>query len=235
MNIIDSYARLPIGLYQDIRALQEGDTPYDDIDLRVKIMAMLTGQTERDVLNAPLAESSVWADAITFLERPAPEIGRIASSYRCGRFELVPTGDPRNITTAQYIDFQTFAPEGDARLVELLSVFLVPRGCKYNDGYDIAEVQAAIREDLYVTDALAVSAFFLTKLAALIRTSRSSLARMARKEKDPRKAARIRTELARLERLTETVLKASRPAGDGSPTSTTSAPPAAAPGTTSGK
>ena len=46
MNIIDSYARLPIGLYQDIRALQEGATPYDDIDLRVKIMAMLTGQTE---------------------------------------------------------------------------------------------------------------------------------------------------------------------------------------------
>lgn len=201
--MITSHDQLPLGAYLDILALQERDM--DDIDRRVAILAILTGKTEREVLNVPIADVSAWSDAAAFLERPAAIPKRIASSYRLGGFDLVPTTDLNKITTAQYIDFRTFAPEGDARLVELASVFLVPRGKPYADGYDIAEVQQAIREELTVTDALALSAFFLTRYAALIRTSRSFLARLARTETDKAKAARIRKRLADLETLVETL------------------------------
>ena len=200
--MITSYKELPVGLWLDIRKIQE-ETP-DPVDARVAIVAILTGKTEREILNAPLSESSEWFARAEFLEAPDPDISsRIAASYKAGPFDLVPTTDLRKITTAQYIDFQNFAPEGERKLVELLSVFLIPKGLEYNEGYDIAEVQQAIREDLSVLDTLALSAFFLNKYAALIRRSRSSLARLEKKEKNPAMKEAIRRRLEKLKTLTD--------------------------------
>lgn len=213
--MITSYSQLPLGLFLDIRALQE-DEALDPIDLRVAVVAALTGKTEREVLDAPIAESSEWFAAASFLE-PDPDVPkRIADAYHLGEWELIPTTDLRKITTAQYIDFQAFAPGGEKTLPQLLSVFLVPKGRAYNDGYDVAAVQQAIRDQLPVTDVLALSGFFLTKYAGLIRTSRSFLGRILKQERDPRKKARIRTRLATLETLVETL----QTAGAGSPAST---------------
>lgn len=213
--MITSYSQLPLGLFLDIRALQE-DESIDPIDLRIAVVAALTGKTEREVLDAPIAESSEWFAAASFLEHDADVPKRIADAYHLGEWELIPTTDLRKITTAQYIDFQAFAPGGEKTLPQLLSVFLVPKGRAYNDGYDVAAVQQAIRDQLPVTDVLALSAFFLTKYARLIKTSRSFLGRILKQERDPRKKARIRTRLATLETLVETL----QTAGAGSPAST---------------
>lgn len=43
-----------------------------------------------------------------------------------------------NITTAQYIDFTNHSSTGD--LSKMLSVFIIPEGHKYNDGYDMLQV-----------------------------------------------------------------------------------------------
>lgn len=213
--MITSYSQLPLGLFLDIRALQE-DEALDPIDLRVAVVAALTGKTEREVLDAPIAESSEWFAAASFLEHDADVPKRIADAYHLGEWELIPTTDLRKITTAQYIDFQAFAPGGEKTLPQLLSVFLVPKGRAYNDGYDVAAVQQAIRDQLTVSDVMALQAFFLTKYAGLIRTSRSFLGRILKQERDPRKKARIRTRLATLETLVETL----QTAGAGSPAST---------------
>lgn len=213
--MIDSYAKLPLGLYLDIRALQEDDA-MDLVDLRVAIVAALTGKTDREVLDAPIAESSEWFAAAAFLEHDCDIPKRIADSYSLAGWELIPTTDLRKITTAQYIDFQTYAPGGEKNLPGLLSVFLVPKGRAYNDGYDTAAVQQAIRDQLPISDVLALSAFFLTRYAALIRTSRSFLGRILKQERDPRKQARIRTRLQTLEKVVETL----RTVGAGSPAST---------------
>lgn len=226
--MIDSFDKLPLGLYLELRAIPKD---IDETDRTVAVIAILTGQTERDVLNAPIADFREWAARAAFLDQEPPTFRRrVADAYHLGGFELVPTTDLRKVTTAQYIDFQGFAPEGEARLPELLSVFLVPRGHKYGDGYDPVDVQQAIRDGMSVTDVLTLAAFFLTSYAKLIRASRSFLARLARTEKDKAKRERIRTRLQTLETLLETL----RLAGDGSPTWTPSPRPADAPGMTSG-
>ena len=46
--------------------------------------------------------------------------------------------------------------------MEFLSVILVPKGHRYNDGYDIIEVQRAIREEMSVSDGVSLAGFFLT-------------------------------------------------------------------------
>lgn len=217
--MITTYHDLPLGTWLEIQALPYD--PIDDTDYRIRVLSLLTGLSERDILYAPIAQVHEWARQAAFLERDAPEAGRIARAYQAGPYKLIPTADLRKVTTAQYIDFQTFAPGGEEKLVELLSVFLIPEGCKYNDGYDIAAVQQAIRQDLTVADAVALSAFFLTRYAALIRNSRISLARLLKREKDPGKREAIRARLAELEKLTESLLTVSPPAGGGSPASTT--------------
>lgn len=212
MTIIDSFAALPLGTYLDILAIN-ADEARDEVDRQVAVLALLTGASERDILNLPIAEYSELARKADFLGTPPAIPSRIAASYVCGPFRLKPTADFRKVTAAQYIDFQTFAPEGDARFVELLSVFLVPEGKAYNDGYDVLEVQDAIRADLTVLDALALSAFFLTRFAASIRATEISLSRLVRKERNPQKRARMEAQLARLQ-----AAKASLTAGAGSAT-----------------
>lgn len=212
MTIIDSFAALPLGLYLDILAVN-ADEARDEVDRQVATLALLTNTSEREILNLPIPEYSELAAAARFLgEQPAIP-SRIAASYVCGPFRLKPTADFRRITAAQYIDFQTFAPEGDARFVELLSVFLVPEGKDYNDGYDVLEVQAAIRADLSVLDALALSAFFLTRFARSIRATETSLCRLVKKERNPKRRAKMEEQLARLQ-----AAKASLTAGAGSAT-----------------
>lgn len=43
-----------------------------------------------------------------------------------------------NVTTAQYVDFMNHSNTND--FVKMLSVFIIPDGHKYNDGYDMLQV-----------------------------------------------------------------------------------------------
>lgn len=43
-----------------------------------------------------------------------------------------------NITTAQYIDYANHSKTGD--MAKMLSVFIIPKNHKYNDGYDMLQV-----------------------------------------------------------------------------------------------
>lgn len=210
-QIIDSFAALPVGVWLQILAVNKDDTR-DEVDKQVGTLALLTGRTERELLNIPIAEYSALARKADFLASVPERLPRAARSYKAGAFTLRAQTDLNKITAAQYIDFQTFAPEGEARLVELLSVALVPDGCDYNDGtYDLGAVQDAIREGISVEQALSLTAFFLGKFAALIVSTRRSLTRMARTERNPERRARMRERLADLERAAETLLAA----GDG--------------------
>ena len=203
-SIIENFAALPVGVWLDILAVNS-DEAREDIDKQVGTIALLTGMTEREVLNLPIAEYSALARKADFLGVAPARLPRAARSYKCGDWTLRAQMDLRKITAAQYIDFQTFAPEGDKRLVELLSVVLIPDGKEYNDGYDIAEVQAAIREHLSVEQALSLTAFFLTKFAALIRSTRNSLSQIARTERNKERRGRLMVTLTEMEATLETL------------------------------
>lgn len=196
---IDNYRDLPLGLYEQICAVRREE----DIDYQIAVLALLTGQTERDILDLPIGDYSRLAKKAAFLYT-APEadtLPRVADAYKVNGWELIPTKDLRKITAAQYIDFQEYTkkPDEAANLAPILSCFLIPRGCKYNDGYDVLEVQTAIRE-LSVADVLAVSAFFFRQYAALMLDTRTSLERLASRERNPGKRAELE---ARMERMRE--------------------------------
>ena len=169
--MIDNYTNLPLGLYLDIDAVLQSDA--DDIDKQVRIIALLDGTTPEAVLALPLNEYSAKAAATDFLRHDCPPISA-PSRVISGDLVLIPTKDFTNITTAQYVDFQTFSKGGTAKLPELIAVLLVPEGHNYNDGYDVAQVARVVR-DLPLPVALGLSAFFFGQLVQSIQASLTSL------------------------------------------------------------
>ena len=186
-GIIDNYRDLPIGKYEEIVALCNEEMT--DVDRKVAILSVLTGLTEDEVLHLPLATFSDYSAKARFIEQECPEnlIPGVARSYHIGGFVLLPVNDIRKITAAQFIDFQTFAQERDTKTVELLSCLLVPRGMDYNEGYDVMEVQNALRDEMSVAEALALLAFFFAGWLRSVRSTLSSSARMIGRVKDKAK------------------------------------------------
>ena len=159
-DIIDNYRDLPLGKYEELVRLCREEM--NDVDRKVAIIAVLTGLTEDEVLRLPLTTFTDYSAKSRFIENECPDnlIPAVAKSYPYGGFNLVPANDIRKITAAQFIDFQTFSEDKQNKVPELLSCLLVPKGQEYNEGYDIMEVHAALREEMSVAEALALLAFF---------------------------------------------------------------------------
>lgn len=208
--MIDNYNSLPIGMYLKIRKALDGAG--DDIDKQVKVVAYLSGKTEDEVLHLPISEYSALARKADFLAGEA--IGTpVRKEYDAAGWKLVPTSDYRKMETGQYIDFQTYVGDLDTYLVEFLSVMLVPKGKRYCEGYDIAEVQAAIRDHMTMGDAIPLLAFFFRSLETSTQDLLNFSESAAKEIRDKDKRKRILTRIAE-------VKARSRRSGDGSPTST---------------
>ena len=68
----------------------------------------------------------------------------IKDKYTAGDMVLVPMLDFTQITVAQMMDFSVLSTHPVENIEKLLAIFLIPKGKKYNDGYDLMEVQKAI-------------------------------------------------------------------------------------------
>lgn len=192
IHIIDSYRSLPIGDYQDILALCK-DNALEELDRQVKILSILTKVDEDTLLNLPIYDFKRLTSKMGFLEKDLPtQVTRLAESYKIGKFELIPVKDMRKVITAQYIDFQSFHQAGfDEHFVEILSCLLVPKGKKYNQDYDIIEVQDAIRRDLNVHDAASLYAFFIFSCRESIKDMLTFSLQETKKIKDKEKREKI--------------------------------------------
>lgn len=196
IRIIQSYRELPIGDYQDILALCK-DESLEELDRQVKILSILTKVDEDTLLNLPIQEFKVLTSRMGFLEKDLPtKVTRLENSYKIGKFELVPVTDMRKVITAQYIDFQSFHQAGfEDHFVEILSCLLIPKGMKYNQDYDIIEVQDAIRKDLNVHDAASLYAFFIFSCRESIKDMLTFSLQETQKIKDKEKREKIQGQI----------------------------------------
>lgn len=218
--MITSYANLTLGAFQRLYAIPDDMEP---LDRQVAVLAVLSNCTEDDILRLPLDEYSRRVAASRFLDTDMTQ--RLPQrSYKVGPYDLEPVRDFKKMTTAQFVDFKNFTDSaaGDDRAlanltVELLSCMMVPKGRTYCDGYDPVDVQAAIRDHLRADDAVALSAFFLSRWTNWSRRILASSRRIARKAKRPDLLAKIRT----LGTVRRSMLRTpSRPSGGGSRSST---------------
>lgn len=196
--MISSYDKLTIGKYLEIKKIIESD--YDDIDKNVQLICILGDYDEETVLDLPLSGFNRLLQGTAFLAS-TPKPNPVSHRYKLGKMELEIT-NLEKMTTAQFIDYQTFIKD-ENKIVELLSVLLIPKGCKYNDGYDIMDVQKLIKENLSILDCLGLSAFFLQLYQALLKStvtySIKKLKKVMKKEKDMEKRMMMEKAIRNLE------------------------------------
>lgn len=155
-----NYSNLPIGKYQRILAMLNGNK--DDIEAHASLLSILYDMTEDEVLDLPLQKYAEMSESTAFLHENIGYVKpRAKDKYKIGDLVLLPTKDVKKFTASQYIDYQTFLKK-ENDMVGLMTTLLVPKGCKYGVGYDMADVYQAV-EMLPVMDVLELSAFFLQK------------------------------------------------------------------------
>ena len=191
--MIDNYNKLTIGKYLELVEIIDDDT-LADIDKNVELIALLDDKEVDMIYDLPLPEFNDKIQKTAFLyEEPKPL--QVSTVYKLGDMELEACLNINDLTTAQFIDYQTYVKDKN-KMVELLSVFLVPKGHKYNKDYDVFEVQKIIRDNMPITQAMGLSDFFLLLYKSLLKASLISstrkLKKMMRKEKDLKKKEMMR-------------------------------------------
>ncbi len=179
---------LPLNKYVEIVNLYT-DTDLDDEDRLLYVSQVLF---DVNPLKLTMAELSKLIGRSEFLKSPIPKV-RVRDTYTLGNTKYVLMKDLKDVSVAQWIDFQSYLKDGSGadNWHNILSVFLFPEGHgEYGEGYDLMKVKEDISNHLSVADSLAISSFFLTFQKRLSVLSLLSTRRRMLKGMKDRKARR---------------------------------------------
>lgn len=151
--------------YRTLLDIREAANIEDENERVYAIMEAVFGE---DVLDLPLKEFTEKCKEIEFLQKPIPNDLHVKNIKVNGR-EYYFDGLLGNITTAQYIDFQNYQKNEDEQ--KTFSVFIIPKGHKYNDGYDMEQVFNDIL-DIPVPVLFSASFFFSRQFELFIKIFR---------------------------------------------------------------
>lgn len=178
-----SWDNISIAKYYEIKDIldEEGE---DDITKNVRLVALILDKDESEVWDMDLAQVGQYIDKLRFLNKfDIPDHPRM--NIRLPGYELEVMKDVTKINVAQYVDYQSFAKmplrEG---IDKILSVFLIPKGCTYNTGYDILDLQKTIRENLSFRIGEGLLGFILGEYGRSLTHSLRYCRRQMRKTKD---------------------------------------------------
>ena len=151
--------------YRTLLDIREAANIEDENERVFAIMEAVFGE---DVLDLPLKDFNEKCKELQFLQKEIPNDLHVKDIKVNGR-EYYFDGLLGKITTAQYIDFQNFQKNNDEQ--KSFSVFIIPKGHKYNDGYDMEQVFKDIL-DMPVPILFSASFFFIRQFELFIRIFR---------------------------------------------------------------
>lgn len=123
----------------------------------------------------PMFEALQMQNNIVELLNTKPNGQTLQKSYKVGKYECVPTSFDK-MTMSQFMDYQEIVKQGDDHLIDIISICLVPKGQKYNNGqYDLDELKEEIG-NLPSTIAPTLISFFVNRLNKLFRRFHRCLA-----------------------------------------------------------
>jgi len=138
----------------------------DDTERTIKVLHLITGKTEDELLATELTEYARLTQSAQFIGTEPAKVP-VRTEYKLGDLILQPTLQMIHMTAGQYIDFQNWLKE-DGHDFELLSCLMIPKGHKYLEGYDVEDVIAAMKAHLMTRDAIALKSFFVASSVASI-------------------------------------------------------------------
>jgi hypothetical protein len=165
--------------YEQLEQILSADIPQNY--RTVHIVALLTGQSVDFIERLPISQFQRLLPYIEFLNEES-DTHTVKKQYEVNGRTYNLNADITQITTSQYLDYSAYMQDEEKDVVKLTSVFLIPDGHEYNDGYDLELVQSDIN-DLCWLDVRAIAFFFRIQLGAYILILKSSLVKTMKKSK----------------------------------------------------
>lgn len=181
---------ITINKYYEIMDVLNDDAD-DDITKNVKIVAIMLDKDEQEIWDMDMSEAGDYISRLQFLNKfDFPKHPNMKINLPGYNLEVMK--DVTKINVAQYVDFQSFMklPLRDG-MEKILSIFIIPANHKYNDGYDIIDLQKTIRENLSFRVAEGLLGFFLRMYSKSLIRSLAYCRRQIRKMKDPQMMERL--------------------------------------------
>lgn len=160
------------------------------LDKFEKIQKILEVQDEYTVLNlidliydvdsSEMTINEVKKYSIEFLKEPVKTV-KLKDEYEINGTVYNSNFNLTILTAAQFIDYQNYLKEENKDIAKILSVFFIPQGHKYNDGYDMAKVQKDIRTGLDIETVESAGFFFIRQLKIFAHHFQSSLIQSVKK------------------------------------------------------
>ena len=147
--------------------LQEIMKIEDDTDKMLSLAELFFGE---DVTALPLPEFNKKLKELDFLQTEVPT-NHIVKKVTINGHDYTIDALLGHVSTAQYVDFTNYM-KSENNIDKVLSVFFIPKGHKYNDGYDMEEVIKDMGS-LPIDIALSESFFFSRQFARFIKIFRS--------------------------------------------------------------
>lgn len=183
----------------------------EEIDIQSNIIAILADMDVDEVLDLPIAQYRKLAQQTAFMQTAPKVTPRKITKVVIDGKEFKVLDKVENMTTGQYIDYQTYLSKGDVNMLPyILSCLIIPQGEKYGDSDAIEYIK-----QMSVEEALTISNFFMNKSRSLTRSTLRYLEwqmkRQRRKMKDETAKQKMTETIERLRSL-QNLLNA----GDGS-------------------
>lgn len=173
-----------------------------ELEANLELLSILCDVDIQEIENLPLTEFSKLLKQTDFIVK-MPKV-EIKDKYVINGKKYNVCLSVNKMTTAQYIDYQTFGKDIDGNLKNLVSVFLIPEGKKYGE-YDLENVIDELYNNMPIADAYSVCFFFTLQLQSLTKVTLSYLERKIRKEmkkeKDKMRKEKIMMGLEQIQRV----------------------------------
>lgn len=180
--IIKDWKDVTLGIWMRMNEITARE---NEIERIVGFVALFNNMTEDEVLALPLDKFKEYMAQMGWMNTP-PDIEQPKKEYVINGHTYELTMNFHKLTTAQYIDFQSYTKSEDYS--QMLSVFLIPKGKKYGEGYDVFEVQQDLKQ-MPVQEVLGLMGFFMVLYRswsrALLKYSSRILRKAAKREKNP--------------------------------------------------
>ena len=137
---------ITIEKHKQVQKILKDNNVEDMQAVQAELLAIYADTDVDTIMSYPLTKyhklvEKFYADYFTDFSKAEPAI---KDKYTAGDMVLVPMLDFTQITVAQMMDFSVLSTDPIENIEKLLAIFLIPKGKKYNDGYDLMQVQKAI-------------------------------------------------------------------------------------------
>lgn len=168
-----SWNDITISDYKKIKEITEREFD-SELEKGIAVLSVLCDVDEDEVYSLPISQLKGLLDGIAWMNEPYTfDKNWKADTITINGEKYDIVADINKFTVAQYADFQIYWDKRDDvdYMAKLLSVFIIPKGKTYNDGYDIVELIDILENNISINIWNSINFFFLKDLIRSIEAS----------------------------------------------------------------